>query len=52
MMQKKANYGKPADHPELLDFNVGDTIPPMMTQGHMDTLHAQGRAVEKCDTGK
>ena len=23
---KKANYGKPADHPELLDFNVGDTI--------------------------
>lgn len=41
---KKANYGKPAEHPELLDLNVGDTVPPLMSQGHMDTLHAQGRA--------
>ncbi len=41
---KKANYGKPADHPELLDFNVGDTVPPLMTQAHMDTMHMQGHA--------
>jgi len=33
---KKANYGKPADHPELLDFNVGDTLPPILrSQGRM-----------------
>ncbi len=25
---KKPNYGNPAEHPELLDFNVGDTVPP------------------------
>ncbi len=41
---KKANYGKPSDHPELLDFNVGDTVRPMMSQAGMDSLHAQGRA--------
>jgi len=41
---KKANYGKPADHPELLDFNVGDTVPPMISQDSMDILHKQGRA--------
>ncbi len=31
---KKANYGKPADHPELLDFNVGDTLPPLISPRH------------------
>ncbi|MEP6845929.1 MAG: aryl-sulfate sulfotransferase, partial [Panacibacter sp.] len=41
---KKMNYGKPADHPELLDFNVGDTVPPMISQDSMDVLHKQGRA--------
>ncbi len=40
---KKANYGKPAEHPELLDFNVGDTVPPLITQDSMDILRAQGR---------
>jgi hypothetical protein len=40
---KKTNYGKPADHPELLDFNVGDTLPPLITQDSMDILRAQGR---------
>src|SRR6266498_2212096 len=30
---KKANYGKPADHPELLDFNSkGVPLPPAITQ--------------------
>jgi hypothetical protein len=41
---KKANYGKPANHPELLDLNVGDTIPPLISQDSMDILHKQGRA--------
>lgn len=41
---KKANYGKPANHPELLDFNVGDTVPPMISQDSMDILHKQGFA--------
>jgi hypothetical protein len=40
---KKANFGKPADHPELLDFNVGDTLQPPITQDSMDILRAQGR---------
>ncbi len=42
---KKANYGNPADHPELLDFNVGrDSLPPPITQDSLDILHAQGKA--------
>ncbi len=40
----KANYGNPADHPELLDFNVGDSLPPLISQDSMDVLKAQGRA--------
>jgi hypothetical protein len=39
---KKANYGKPADHPELLDFNVGDTV-PVMSQDSIDALRAKGQ---------
>ncbi|MEJ7684605.1 MAG: hypothetical protein WKG06_43505 [Segetibacter sp.] len=35
---KKANYGKPADHPELLDFNVGDTVPPLISPDSMNIL--------------
>ncbi len=40
---KKANYGKPYDHPELLDINVGDPLPPAITQDSMDILQARGR---------
>ncbi len=40
---KKANYGKPADHPELLDFNSkGVPLPPAITQDSMDILQAKG----------
>ncbi|MEO5999384.1 MAG: aryl-sulfate sulfotransferase, partial [Chitinophagaceae bacterium] len=39
---KKANYGKPAEHPELLDFNVGDSLPPLISQDSMDILKANG----------
>ncbi len=41
---KKANYGNPANHPELLDFNVGDSLPPTITQDSLDFLKKQGRA--------
>jgi hypothetical protein len=41
---KKANYGNPADHPELLDLNVGDSLPPLISQDSMDILKKQGRA--------
>ena len=41
---KKANYGKPAEHPELLNINIGDTLPPLMSQDSMDVLQRQGRA--------
>jgi hypothetical protein len=40
----KANYGRPADHPELLDFNVGDSLPKLITQDSMNVLKAQDRA--------
>jgi len=39
---KKANYGKPADHPELLDFNVGHPLSAAMTEGALDSLKAKG----------
>ncbi len=39
---KKANYGKPAEHAELLDFNVGDTLPSPISQDSMDILKAKG----------
>jgi hypothetical protein len=40
---KKANYGRPADHVELLNFNVGDSLPAPISQDSMDILQAQGR---------
>lgn len=41
---KKANYGKPADHPELLDFNLGSKLPPPITQEALDDMMAKGMA--------
>ncbi len=38
------NYGEVAAHPELLDFNVEDSLPPPITPDSMDLLHAAGRA--------
>ncbi len=40
---KKVNYGKPYDHPELLDINAGEPLPPTITQDSMDILQASGR---------
>ncbi|MEO5999417.1 MAG: aryl-sulfate sulfotransferase [Chitinophagaceae bacterium] len=39
---KKTNYGKPSDHPELLDFNIGDTLLPLISQDSFDVLKAKG----------
>lgn len=39
---KKANYGNPANHPELLDLNIGDTIPPLISQDSVDILNFNG----------
>jgi hypothetical protein len=41
---KKANYGDPAKHPELLDFNVGRPMPSEISQDSMDILHKMGKA--------
>jgi len=41
--QSKKNYGNPAVHPELMDFNLGDSIPPVITQDSLDVLRAQGK---------
>jgi hypothetical protein len=38
----KPNYGKPGDHPELLDLNVGDSLPPVISQDSVDILHSKG----------
>jgi Arylsulfotransferase (ASST). len=39
----KANYGDPAAHPELLDINVGDPLPPLISEDSMRMLVKQGR---------
>ena len=41
--ESKPNYGDPADHPELLSFNTGDTIPEAISQDSLDALKAMGR---------
>ena len=41
---KKARYGNPAEHPELLDINMGDTLPAQISKDSMDILKKQGRA--------
>lgn len=40
----KANYGNPAEHPELIDFNLGEPIPPAITPDSLETLKALGMA--------
>ena len=47
---KKANYGKPADHPELLDINVGEPLPPTISQDSVDVLKKQGRILWRNQT--
>jgi hypothetical protein len=47
---KKKNFGKPADHPELLDFNVGEPVPPLISQDSMDILKSQGRILWRNQT--
>ena len=42
--RSKPNYGNPADHPELLDVNVADTVPPLISQDSMEVLYRMGRA--------
>ena len=39
----KANYGNPAEHPELLDFNVGELAPPQIANDSMETLRAKNK---------
>lgn len=39
----KTNYGVLADHPELISFNVGDSVPPVISQDSVDVLVAMGR---------
>lgn len=39
----KRNYGNPAAHPELLDVNLGEPIPPLISEDSMNTLVKTGR---------
>ncbi len=41
----KANYGIPSQHPELINMNLGEHLPPPITQGRLDTLRANNNAV-------
>ena len=42
---KKAKYGKISDHPELINFNIGeDSLPPLISKDSMAILIKQGRA--------
>ena len=49
---KKANYGKVADHPELLDINVGEPLPPAISQDSVDILKKQGRIMWRNQTAE
>ena len=40
--ESKPNYGNPAEHPELLDFNVGDSLAPAITTDSLDVRLAAG----------
>ena len=43
--KSKANYGNPADHLELLDFNTGgEKLPPTISQDSVDILISKGMA--------
>ena len=41
--ENKPNFGNPADHPELLSFNTGDSIPEPISQDSLDALKAMDR---------
>lgn len=41
--ENKPNYGDPAEHPELINFNMGDSIPEAISQDSLETLKAMGR---------
>jgi hypothetical protein len=47
---KKKNYGKPAEHPELLDFSVGEIVPPLMPKDTMDMMKAKGMVMWRNQT--
>ena len=48
---KKANYGKLADHPELMNFNAGEeSLPPPISEDSMDVLKKQGRIMWRNQT--
>lgn len=42
--RNRDNYGNVAEHPELLDINVGRPLPPQITPDSMDKLHKARRA--------
>jgi len=48
--ENKKNYGDPAAHPELLDFNVGDSIPVTITKDSLNILMAKGEGERNLTT--
>jgi hypothetical protein len=47
---KKPNYGNPGDHPELLDVNAGEPLPPAISQDSFNILKKQGRIIWRNQT--
>lgn len=47
----KANYGNPKDHPELMDFNLGDHMEPAITQDSLDILRKMDRVERNTTIG-
>ncbi len=41
---EKANFGDPAEHPELLDINLGEALPAPISQDSLNKQHALGMA--------
>lgn len=47
---QKPNFGNPADHPERMDVNVGEPLPPLMTEDSMETAKKQGKIMWRNQT--
>jgi len=48
---KKANYGMPKEHPELMDFNLGHHIEPAISEDSLDVLKSMGMAERNTTVG-
>ena len=47
----KNNFGNPSEHPELIDINLGNTPPPLISEDSLEILRKKGRASDNTTVG-